>query len=382
MRAVGLVAEYNPFHHGHLYHLQTAKRRTGADAVVVVMSGNFTQRGEPAIVDKWTRAGEALANGADLVVELPLVSAVQPGHRFAAGALQLLNDLGVDAVVFGAEHPDWDFDQLVAAEANFNPADFQDYQATFATQFNQALEEQTGHSLVDPNDILAFSYYKAKQQAGYGFDLVPIGRKGKGYHDPDLGVTLASASAIRQAVAKGEDISGVVPAQTAADLAQLTRVPDWDALYPLLRNHLIQAPVATLGSYYLMSEGLEYRIKEAASRSLDFPSFLHAVKTKRYTYARLLRVFLYALLEATNDQVAQAVAAPYHHVLGFNATGRDYLHQVKKQLAYPLVTKVDRDLRDGLLNLDYRAGKLYQMFTPVEQDLKHAPLVDLSRKKH
>ena len=100
MKAVGLVTEYNPFHNGHLYHLQTAKRLTQADVVVVVMSGNFTQRGEPTIVDKWTRAQEALANGADLVVELPLYDAVQPGQRFATGALRLLNDLQVAAVVF------------------------------------------------------------------------------------------------------------------------------------------------------------------------------------------------------------------------------------------------------------------------------------------
>lgn len=113
MKAVGLVVEYNPFHNGHRYHLAQAKRLTGADVVVAVMSGNFTQRGEPTILDKWSRTLAALQNGVDLVVELPVADAVQPAHRFAMGALSLLNDLQVADVVFGAEHPDWDFAAMV-----------------------------------------------------------------------------------------------------------------------------------------------------------------------------------------------------------------------------------------------------------------------------
>lgn len=380
MKAVGLVTEYNPFHNGHLYHLQTAKRLTQADVVVVVMSGNFTQRGEPTIVDKWTRTQEALANGADLVVELPLFDAVQPGQRFATGALRLLNDLQVTAVVFGAEHPAWDFERLVAAEASFTAPAFTDYRATYATQFNAALVQQTGVSLVDPNDILAFSYFKARAEHKWSMELYPIQRRGSGYHDQSLQTTLASASAIRQAVQDRTVIDDVVPAQTAQDLANLSVIPNWQALYPLLRNHLIQAPVTELRHIYLMSEGLEYRMKEAASRELTFDGFLHAVKTKRYTFARLLRLCLYTVLEATQTEVLNA--HPYHHVLGFTAPGRAYLHALKKTVQYPLITKVDADKKATLMNLDYRAGKLYQLFTPVEQDLKHAPIIKLSSKKH
>ena len=161
MHAVGLVTEYNPFHNGHIYHIEQAKKITNADVVVAVMSGNFTQRGEPTILDKWQRTRAALANGVDLVVELPVFMAVQPSHRFAAGALQLLNDLQVTDVVFGAEHPLWDFSKLVTAERHFNEKSFEQFNATYATQFNQQLNELTGHQLTDPNDILAFAYYKA-----------------------------------------------------------------------------------------------------------------------------------------------------------------------------------------------------------------------------
>ncbi|WP_347980148.1 nucleotidyltransferase [Limosilactobacillus allomucosae] len=375
MHAVGLVTEYNPFHNGHRYHLSQARELTHAEVVVAVMSGNFTQRGEPTLLDKWQRAQAALTNGVDLVVELPIFMAVQPAHRFAAGALELLAALGVDDVVFGAEHPEWDFKQLVAAEQNFTASGFSQYNATFATQFNEQLKNQTGLSLTDPNDILSFGYYKAQIKERLPLRLHPIQRRGSQYHDERIEGKIASASAIRQAVLEHGDFKQAVPVQTAQQLQKLQQVPSWDAMYPMLRNQLIQAPVEQLAQIYQMAEGLEYRMKDAAQRNLSFAGFMKAVKTKRYTYAHLLRVYLYTILQLTESQVSDHLKRPYLHVLGFNERGRDYLHSIKKQVELPLLTKIDQNLRDDLLNLDYRAGKLYQTFTPVEQDLKHAPVI-------
>lgn len=374
MKAVGLVAEYNPFHNGHRYHLHQAQKLTGADVVVAVMSGNFVQRGVPAIVDKWHRAHEALANGVDLVIELPVFYAVQPAHFFAAGALRLLAGLGVQDVVFGAEHPDWDFREMVQAERQFRSANFHHYNATFATQFNQELVKRTGHQLVDPNDILAFAYQKAVIDQQLSMHLWPIKRRGSNYHDQQVAGQLASATAIRQAVGDGRIPSEALPPTSTADLAMITSVPSWQQLYPLLRNQLIQAPVKQLATAYEVAEGLEYRMKDAAERHLDFTSFQRAVKSKRYTYARLLRAEFYLLMQATVDQVERQMKQPYYHVLGFTAAGQKYLHQVKKHLPYPLIVKVDQRLKDGLLNLDYRAGKIYQNFTSDEQDLKRPPV--------
>ncbi|MQB70327.1 nucleotidyltransferase [Lactobacillus reuteri] len=375
MKAVGMVVEYNPFHNGHRYHLQQAKKISGADVTVAVMSGNFTQRGEPTIVDKWSRARTAVMNGVDLVIELPVFYAVQPAHRFAGGALSLLNALGVDSIVFGSEHPEWDFAHLVKAEEAFNQESFNKYNATYATQFNQQLKEQTGVTLIDPNDILAFAYTKAKINQGYHFELLPIKRQGSNYHDQQIKGKIASASAIRQAISEKGDYRQAVPQVMGDILATINNIPSWTELYPLLRNQLIQAPISTLQSTYLMAEGLEYRMKEAAQRSLDFNSFMKFTKTKRYTYAHLLRVCLYTILQITQEEVDEHSKHPYLHVLAFNKQGREYLHQVKKQLDLPLITKVDQEMRDQLLNLDYRAGKLYQLFTPIEQDLKHPPII-------
>lgn len=375
MQAVGMVVEYNPFHNGHLYFLSQTKKQTNADVSVAVMSGNFTQRGEPTLVDKWTRAKAALQSGVDLVVELPVFYAVQPAHRFAAGALRILADLQVGQVAFGAEHPGWDFTQLVKAEKSFNQAEFAQYNATYATQFNEQLEALTGHELRDPNDILAFAYTKAAMQQSYRFILHPLQRRGSNYHDQNIHGQIASASAIRNAVKRHQDIAEAVPAAMAQQLAKIEQVPDWPMLYPLLRNQLIQLPVRDLQQIYQMAEGLEHRMKSAAEQALDFTHFIKLIKTKRYTYAHLLRVCLYTTLLLTEDEVAVHSQHPYIHILGFTPRGREYLHEVKKQTVLPMFTKVSQAMKDGLCNLDYRAGKLYQQFTPVEQDVKHPPLI-------
>lgn len=161
--------------------------------------------------------------------------------------------------------------------------------------------------------------------------------------------------------------------KTALD--KVATVPSWNSLYPLLRNQLIQAPLDCLTQTYQMAEGLEHRMKEVAQRSLRFDDFIHGVKTKRYTYAHLLRMCLYTTLQLSEDEVAARVDHPYIHILGFTARGREYLHQVKKQVPVPIFTKVSQGMRDGFYNLDYRAGKLYQNFTAVEQDLKHPPIM-------
>lgn len=375
MDAVGLVVEFNPFHNGHLYYVQKAKQVTGADVAVAVMSGDFTQRGEPTIVDKWQRAHAALLNGVDLVVELPICYACQPAHRFAAGALGLLNQLQVKNVAFGAEHPDWDFKKLVVAARDFNQQALKQYNETYATQFNDQLAQRTGVSLKDPNDILAFAYTKAVSAHHYPINLVPIARKGSNYHDEEIHGRIASASAIREAVADHAAFAPTVPPAMLSALQALATVPSWTALYPLLRNQLIQAPVASLAQTYQMAEGLEHRMKEFAERKLTFQGFIHGIKTKRYTYAHLLRLCLYTTLQLNEDEVAAHIDQPFIHILGFNKRGQEYLHQVKKGVAVPMFTKVSQEMKEDLYNLDYRAGKLYQNFTPADQDLKHPPLI-------
>ncbi|GEK28345.1 nucleotidyltransferase [Furfurilactobacillus siliginis] len=377
MRAVGVVTEYNPFHNGHAYHLQQARAVTGADVVVAVMSGNFVQRGEAAIFDKWQRANEALHNGADVVIELPFQWAVQPAHIFAQGALELLSAMKIDTMVFGAEHPETDFSALAKVPMADSTA-FKQFDRTFATQFNEVFEAQTGFKLDQPNDILGYGYARANEQLAVPLKLRAVGRRGSAYHQTTLSKeTFSSATAIRQAVLTQESavqISDMVPGTTLADVQAGRAQPGWsDTMWALLRHTLLMTPVDELQQIYQMSEGLEYRLQEAAEKSATWQDFLTAIKTKRYTYSRLQRVCLYTLLHATTTDMRSKSEA-YLRLLGFTEIGQQFLHETKKDFTRPLITRFDQHLKTGQLNLDYRAGMLYEMLTGTQQDFRRDPI--------
>lgn len=374
MRAVGLITEYNPLHNGHRYHLQQAKQLSGADCTVAVMSGNWLQRGEPAILDKWTRAQLALQAGVDLVVELPVFYATQPAHLFARGGVEILGALGVDSLVFGAEHPELDFERLTTALAEHTAA-FKHYNATYATQFNAALKAATGVTLTHANDMLSFCYYVANQRLAHPMTLIPIQRQHADHGEAAITDThFASGTAVRKAAfaQQWDELAGVVPASTLHQL-RTQRLQRWDDFWPLLQYQLLTASIAQSGSYDQMAEGLEYRMHEMAQTATDFDDFIHQVKSKRYTYTRLQRVATAALLQLTQTEVQRAQTQNYVRVLGFNTTGQAYLHQVKKTLSLPLYTKINKDLRLHALSLDYRAGRVYQLINGASQDLYRKP---------
>ncbi|BDZ30733.1 nucleotidyltransferase [Lactiplantibacillus sp. WILCCON 0030] len=376
MQAVGLITEYNPLHNGHLYHLQQAKAVTGADCSVVVMSGNWLQRGEPAILDKWTRTQLALAAGVDLVIELPVFYATQPAHLFARGGVELLTALGCQSLVFGAEHPGLDFEQLLTALPKTQAA-FKHYNATYATQFNTALQATTGMTLTKANDMLGFCYYLANEQFGRRLQLVPIQRQKADHSESQIVATsqFASGTAIRAAATQQawSQIKPVVPAATL-DQLRTQRLQTWADFWPYLHYQLLTGAIEQTHQYDQMAEGLEYRFKEMAQSATSFTDFMARVKSKRYTYTRLQRVATAALLQLTSAEVQTAQAHNYVRVLGFNPTGQAYLHQIKKQLELPLYTKINKDLRRHGLALDYRAGRIYGLINGQSQDLYRRPI--------
>lgn len=388
MKAVGIIAEYNPFHNGHAYHLQEAKRVTGADVAVVVMPGNFVQRGEPAILDKWERTKLALHNGADLMVELPVFDAVQPGHLFAQGAVQILAALGVHDLVFGSEHPDVDFMDLAKkAAAIESEGQFTDRTQTFASAYAAQLEEKTGFKLEDPNDILAFSYAKAVLASDVEMDLHPIARKQAAYHDQliDEVQDIASASSIRLALHKGkwEKVEKVVPADTLKALKEKpTSLSFEKPFFDLLRYRLLTDTVGQLGQVYQMAEGLEYRLVGVATAKeapQSYQSFIRAVKSKRYTFARMQRTMLYTLLNIKVDQMQAAMADSYIRLLGFTDEGQAYLSEVKRRARLPIISRVDQGLAKANLRLDYKAGLVWQLLagqaaSQEGQDLARRPI--------
>ena len=378
MPVAGIIAEYNPFHNGHLYQIQAVKKKFPDAPLVVAMSGNFLQRGEPASFDKWTRAEQALANGADLVVEMPVLACVQPADRFAFNGVSILASLGVTDLFFGAEHAEYDFADYARLVQSAH-GDFKTYSESYAATFQKAVAAKIGHNVDQPNDLLGLAYAKANLKLGEPLRLNPIQRKNANYHEVELKAgTIASATAIRQHYLAGNlaKLSAYVPEATLATL-RTQRLLTWDDFFPYLKYKLLSTTPARLGEIYGMAEGIEYRLKEQMERlpsTADFDQWLKAVKTKRFTYTRLSRLACALLLELTPAEVKEYDQAPYMRLLGFNAKGQQVLSRAKKTSAHQIIAKVSKDDKNAAYRVDYRAGKIYQLQNQVEQDLKRAPI--------
>lgn len=374
LQAAGIVTEYNPFHNGHAYQIAQARQKTDADVIVAAMSGNWVQRGEPAIMDKWQRTEAALAGGVDLVVELSGAAALQPAHLFAQGAIAVLATLKCQWLVFGTEHPDMDYDCLMAHLPS-DPVIFKRFDQTYASLFQGYLREQTGITLSAANDILGFFYAVANQQQGQPLQLVPLARRGSQHNDTAVmqGTNYASATAIRAASLAGDwaTVQPVVPAKTLALLQQESLI-SWADFWPLLRYQLISAPVTDMRQRYQITEGVEYRLKRAALEATTFADFMRIVKTKRYTYTRLQRQAAYLLLQALPEEMRPQ--PQYLRVLGYSKQGQAYLHQIKKHVALPLVSRANRDWQKGVGSLDDRLGALRTLVTGIPQDYGRIPI--------
>lgn len=382
MRAVGVIVEYNPLHNGHLYHLKMARQRSGADIVVAVMSGNFLQRGEPAILDKWCRAKAALQHGADLVVELPFAYAVEPADRFATGALKLLAALKCDSLAFGTENAQLDYQKIgrkLAALPNLHYY-FRDYQQTYATQLNQFYQTALHLNIDHPNQLLGLSYAAANADLEQPLKLLPIARHNAQYQDQELnGTSIASALAIRRLVLNQAEvpaeIAAVVPPETLQAL-QKKQLLSWQNFYPFLRYRILSTPTAELAQIYQMTEGLEYRFHQAIKTATDFTSLLRGLKTKRYTYTRLQRLCLYVLLNIKPAAIRQVERQPYFHLLGFTTQGQAYLHQIKADLPFPLISRVSQKIgsEKGPLSLEIQTDAVYGLVNGQEQNFNRPPL--------
>ncbi|WP_125707716.1 nucleotidyltransferase [Lacticaseibacillus porcinae] len=375
MQAVGMIAEFNPLHNGHVHALAEARRRANADVVVVAMSGNFVQRGEPAILDKWARAKAALQCGADLVVELPVFDAVQAAPQFATGGVAIMQALGVSSLAFGTEAADVDYAR--AAErlqsAKFDASGFQDFTQTYATQLNQQYREATGLDLSQPNLLLGMSYAQANLQLQAGLKLLAIPRVGVDHDAQHVASQFASASHLRELITSGQPVNEWMPEASVTSLSSPHY--DWSQLFPLLKYRLLTASLSELEQISGMSEGLQYRLSQQIKGQQSFDDFMTAIKSKRYTYARLRRLCLNVVLNLTQAQVDAAQQHRFLHVLGFTQAGQAYLHQVKKSVGLPLIVKptADQLTPKGLMAVQQQADNLITFLGAPDQNYGRVP---------
>lgn len=384
MRACGIIAEYNPFHNGHAYQLEEARKETAADIIIVVMSGNFLQRGEPAIIDKWSRAELAVKAGADLVVELPVDYSVQPADFFAEGAVAVLNALGCSVISFGSELGDGDAFKQAAKDYLENEKVINEtfkkqmkQSDHYAKNFSRVLKQLYSDFPVDlsqPNNTLGFSYAKEIIRNQYPILLHSVKRLDSDYHEDSLNPSLkiGSATAIRKVLAdKSQDktlVKNYVPEETYVKL-QSEKLTTWDDLFPYLRYQITLQSLSDLRSTYLMEEGLQYRIKDKIEQAASMTEFLESLKTKQLTWTRLQRICFHILMNnKKKDMVQRREKTSAIRLLGFNANGQKYMSEYKKTFTRPIVSNVRKKQADMFYE-DIRAGNIYRLASVKE--IKH-----------
>lgn len=342
MHVTGIVCEYNPFHNGHEYHIEKAKELTNADVMIGVMSGNFVQRGEPAICDKWIRAKTAVEHGVDIIFELPFPYVMQSADAFAKGAIDSLALAGVDDIVFGSEINDV---SMLKRIANIDTSSFQDL-------MKEGMSPIKAYELIygtlNPNDILGLSYIKAMKHS----DIIPLSiKRTNAYHSEELDDHFASASAIRKAVRDHKDISNYTCMQN------LTNTHSLHLYYPLIQHLLFTLPKSELSQIFLMDEGLEAHLIKQAAAYMKFDEFLNAATSKRYTTSRIRRTLIHLLMHNTKEDIDTLGDLQHLRLLACNQKGRDYIKTLKAKEV--IIASRFNQIPIAWRNIDSKAARLY-----------------------
>lgn len=387
MGAAGIIVEYNPFHNGHLYHLSETKKVTGADVIIAVMSGNFLQRGEPAIVSKWTRTEMALLAGCDVVIELPYCYAVQKAEIFANGAISLLNSLFVNKICFGSESGSINEFLSTLEFMTTNKVQFDHHVSIYMKEGNSypkatslAFKELNPTSdmidLSQPNNILGYHYIKAIHDQDTTIKPYTIKRHSAGYHDENFATTtIASATSIRKSIFSSQekiDTKQVMPIYSyerlMAYLEKQKLLHQWENYFCLLKYRILTSSLQELRDIYEMEEGIEHRLVASIKGSNSFIEFMNKLKTKRYTWTRLQRLCVHILTNTKKNEVSQILKTSqpsYIRLLGMNKKGQNYLSSIKKQVAIPIVSTVSSFDHDMGLQMDIKATTTFAMGIPT-----------------
>lgn len=379
MSVLGLIVEYNPFHNGHLYHIQQAKKITTPNTTVAVMSGSFVQRGEPALINKWKRTEMALQNGIDLVVELPTVYATQSADLFAFGSTFLLNKLGIDTFVFGSEENSIEKLDKISELLLNEPIVFKKILKDYLSQgyaYPKALAEAINiyfddkdYNISKPNDILGLQYIYQLKKQNSAIKPCTIARQSAGHHDKSITSDfIASATAIRNNLLQHNDITEikkVIPASNYKILLnefQQNRINSWDNYIKSLKLLICSHSSNELHAIHGIDEGIENRLKQNILSTETFNQFVELIKTKRYTKPKIQRLLLNILLNITKEKIANLdiMNGPqYIRILGFNEKGRTHLNKVKHDIDIPIITNI-RKIKSPMLEIDISSSIIYE----------------------
>lgn len=367
MKAVGIIVEYNPFHNGHKYHAEMAKKITEADLVIAVMSGNYVQRGEPAIFDKWSRSQWALVNGVDLVVELPYYSSLRAAKDFAKSAIKILDRLKIESIVFGSEVDN--IEVLYKISEITNSVEFNDKLKweikngeSYPNAFSKVMKNYFNDDYLTPNNILGIEYINAIKNMDSNINPYILKREKVGFYHDGVNENIASATYIRKLINEKNyiEIQKVIPVDID-DLKKLKPISIED-YYEMMRVKILTGDIKdTLD----MEEGLENRIYDAAFNCRDYNQFFQRVKNRRITESRLKRVLMQILFGMSKMDKDYYDSLNYIRILGFTKTGQQYLSSIKKGIDIPILSSnknIKKILGKDLvikLNKEFVADELY-----------------------
>ena len=386
---LGIIAEYNPFHNGHLYHLLKSKEITKDDYVIAVIGGNFTQRGEVSLIDKWSKAEMAIDNGVDLVIELPVPYSISSAENFADGAMKILNSLNiVDHISFGAECPELNKLNIIANVLFEEPREFKNlllYQLSKGISFPKARtnaissylkDAEFANILNEPNNILAIEYLKALKKHRANIMPILVERKGSEYLNKDYTGKITSSTAIRNMIKlnKTYDLKDTLTPSSYTilkeELSSGHFVRDISELEKIIMYNLRMKSLDEIKKLPDVSEGLENVIKKASESSNTIDEFMENASSKRYTDTRLKRILLYSLLNITaKDMEISKKITPYVRVLGFNKNGKELIGSIsKKNPNLNIITSVKKFTDENknknlqmMINKDILATDIYTL---------------------
>lgn len=373
MRVVGIVAEYNPFHYGHLYQIRKVKEMYPDSIIIAIISTNYTQRGGFSLINKWDKTRICLNYGIDMVVELPTLYTTQGADMFAYGAISILNMLHIDTLVFGMECDDVEY-LIKAAKTQINNSKYdelvQKYLLTgvnYPTALGNALKEMIGYTTDKPNDLLAISYIKEIIKNNYKIEPVGIKRTND-YHGKEIKSSIVNASLIRDMLDKNMDVSKYVPIETYKCL----NMKNFDNGYLLLKYN-ISNNENRLFEYLTVDEGIENRILKYYKDCDNWCALVNLIKTRRYTYNKVNRMLMHILLNIKKIDNDKEI---YLRVLGFNDIGRNYLKQIKKDID---VIKTCKQGINKALDIEINATYIYSLVTGdnslIEREYKNKPII-------
>ena len=359
---IGIICEYNPFHNGHIYHLNKIKEKNPNSTIILVMSGYITERGDISIINKWDKTEIAITYGVDLVVELPFKYASQSADTFAKGAIQILNELKVNRIIFGSESNNI---ELLYKLANIQLSDeykkiIKEYldKYSYPDALGKALKTLTNINISSPNDILGLSYIKEIIKNNYNIDCECIKRTND-YNSKEL-TSISSATSIREAINNNIDIAPYVPKET---IAKINKELNLDNYFEIIKYKILSTDDLT---YILgIDEKIEPRIRKSIINSTNIDELIKNIKTKKYSYNRIKRILIYILIDYKK---IEHNTNNYIRILGFNNKGKKYLSTVKNTIKLPIITNYSNS--NHLIDIDIKIRNILSIKTNIPNEIK------------